>query len=208
MAFITSILVLLLISYISLSNSTQAVPEFTIDFDIDPSIRYNEVFAHFKEPLQEMERLFYQTVPPQYRGFFKVNEEQFKQVNPHVYFAMESLANILEIETQQAILVNSIVDFYSFCTSIVARMENGTIIHARNLDFDYPETMNELVYLAKYVEGGVMVAEAPSLAGYIGAYTGMKKDKFTISYNVRELYEGTGYETNLEYELDGIHMPT
>jgi hypothetical protein len=87
-------------------------------------------------------------------------------------------------------------------------MENGTIIHARNLDFDYPETMKGLVYSAVYIKDGLMVAEAPSIAGYIGAYTGIKKDKFTISYNVRELYEAGGFELNMQYELDGIHMPT
>jgi penicillin V acylase-like amidase (Ntn superfamily) len=85
--------------------------------------------------------------------------------------------------------VNSIVDFYSFCTSIVARMENGSIIHARNLDFSFPDTMSKLVYKALYKKNGIIIAEAPSIAGYIGAYTGLKKDKFTISYNVREINE-------------------
>lgn len=94
-----------------------------------------------------------------------------------------------QVQTYDALLVNSIVDFFSYCTSIIARMENGTIIHARNLDFDYPETMKKLVYIAEYYKDGIKVAEAPSIAGYIGAYTGIKPNKFSISYNVRELME-------------------
>jgi hypothetical protein len=33
------------------------------------------VFNHFKDTLKEMERLFYESVAPQYRDFFKENEE-------------------------------------------------------------------------------------------------------------------------------------
>ena len=67
---------------------------------------------------------------------------------------MESLAQKIGLETYQTFFVNSIVDFSSFCTSIVARMENGTIIHARNLDFDFPDILNRLVYLALYKVNG------------------------------------------------------
>lgn len=37
----------------------------------------------------------------------------------------------------KALLVNSIVDFSSFCTSIVV-INNTDLVHVRNLDFDYP----------------------------------------------------------------------
>jgi hypothetical protein len=67
----------------------------------------------------------------------------------------------------------------------VARTQNNTIVHARNLDFDYPDLMKDLVYIAIYVKGGKIIARAPSIAGYIGAYTGVKEGLFSISYNVR-----------------------
>jgi hypothetical protein len=100
---------------------------------------------------------------------------------------MQSLASIIGMQTYETLLVNSIVDFSSWCTSIVARMENGTIIHARNLDFDFPSIMNKLVYRAQIKKGGRIVAEAPAIAGYIGFYTGLRHDTFTVSYNVRML---------------------
>lgn len=89
-------------------------------------------------------------------------------------------------------LVNSIVDFSSFCTSIVVRTENNTILHARNLDFDFPDIMKKLVYIAVYIKDGKIIAKAPSIAGYIGAYTGLKEGMFTISYNVRINRETNG----------------
>jgi hypothetical protein len=67
---------------------------------------------------------------------------------------MESLSSILGLPVWQTLLVNSIVDFSSYCTSIVARMQNGTIIHGRNLDFDYPDIMVHLVYKAMIKKNG------------------------------------------------------
>jgi hypothetical protein len=58
------------------------------------------------------------------------------------------------------------------------------------------------------VRNNQTIAEAPSIAGYIGAYTGLKDQIFTISYNVREIYEEGGPQTNLDFEIDGIHVPT
>lgn len=122
---------------------------------------------------------------------------------------MESLAKIVGIETYEALLVNSVVDFSSFCTSIVAKMPNGTIIHARNLDFDFPSIMSKLVFKAIYTKNGTVIAEVPSIAGYIGAYTGLKKDSFTISYNVRFVDRSnmSGIQKNLEKQIEG-YMPT
>ena len=136
-------------------------------------------------------------ISPKYQDFFKNNLDQFKTVNPHVYYAMESLAKILDLETYQTIFVNSIVDFSSFCTSIVARMQNGTLIHARNLDFDFPVLLHRLVYIAYYKVNGTIIAEAPSIAGYIGAYTGLRYDTFTVTYNVRFIRNMSNIEKNL-----------
>jgi len=38
---------------------------------------------------------------------------------------------------EEALLVNSIVDFSSYCTSIVA-VNGSSVTHVRNLDFDFP----------------------------------------------------------------------
>jgi len=106
-------------------------------------------------------------------------------------------------------MVNSIVDFSSFCTSIVARMENGTIIHARNLDFDFPDMMQHLVYKAYIKKNGIIVGEAPGIAGYIGFYTGIKYGTFTVSYNVRMIRTSmTDINMNIEREFWKGYVPT
>ena len=148
------------------------------------------------------------SVSPQYRTVFQHKEDHFLQYNPEAFYAMESLSKITGIPVWQTLLVNSIVDFSSFCTSIVARMQNGTIIHARNLDFDFPDMMQTLVYKAYIMKNGKIIGEAPSIAGYIGFYTGLKYDTFTVSYNVRMLRTNmSDIMLNIEREFYQGYVP-
>jgi hypothetical protein len=62
-------------------------------------------------------------------------------------------------------------------------MSNGTIIHARNLDFDNADQMRKLTFRAKFVKQGQEKFEAVMFAGTIGVYTGIKKGAFSISEN-------------------------
>lgn len=83
-----------------------------------------------------------------------------------------------------ALLVNSIVDFSSFCTSIL-KLSKNEIINVRNLDFDFPPEMQKLVYNQKFVRNGETIAIAPSVAGFYGVYTAVKPGYYSMSYNVR-----------------------
>jgi hypothetical protein len=99
---------------------------------------------------------------------------------------MERLAEVLGLPVLQTVTVNSISEYSTYCTSIVARDASGLISHVRNLDFDYTNVMKELVYEAVLFKDGEERARAPSIAGYYGFYTGHKPDSFSVSYNVRE----------------------
>lgn len=107
-------------------------------------------------------------------------------MQPDVYSFAESLSLTLDnnISISEALLVNSIVDFSSFCTSIVAITEEQEIIHVRNLDFDFPKDMQQLMYIQKIVKDGIVVGRAPSIAGFYGTYTGLTS-QYSFSYNVR-----------------------
>jgi len=135
-----------------------------------------------------MENYFYHSIPPQIRGFYGEgdNLEKFRQAQPDVYEAMERLADVLGLPVLQTVTVNSISEYSTYCTSIVARDTNGLIAHVRNLDFDYTAVMKLLVYEAVMFKDGEYRANSPGIAGYYGSYTGHKPDSFSVSYNVRE----------------------
>jgi penicillin V acylase-like amidase (Ntn superfamily) len=84
------------------------------------------------------------------------------------------------------VTVNAITEYSTYCTSIVARSDQGQISHVRNLDFAATDLMKQLVYEAVLVKDGQVKAQAPCIAGYYGAFTGHKPGMFSVSYNVRE----------------------
>ena len=83
----------------------------------------------------------------------------------------------------KVLLINSLYELESWCTSIIVRMENGTIIHSRNLDFDMPETMKYVTYNARFVHGNKTSFDAVMFAGVVGVYTGMKEGAYSVSEN-------------------------
>mmetsp|Transcript_14283 Transcript_14283/g.24307 ORF Transcript_14283/g.24307 Transcript_14283/m.24307 type:complete len:184 (-) Transcript_14283:493-1044(-) len=165
---------------------------------------------------------------PAYQQFFIEYEQELKAVQPDVWYFADSLAKELQrvqrnFTTANALLVNSIVDFSSYCTSIVA-MNETTVVHVRNLDFDFPKNMQKLIYNQKFVRGGEVIASAPSIAGFYGVYTALVPTKFSLSYNVRYsadsfkskggsnkgpsmLRSSTDIWKNLRLELDPEYMP-
>ena len=162
------------------------VPKFRVDFDEPADTRYNEIWNHFKDGIISMEDYFYESIPPEGRDFFVNNEKEFARAQPDVYAAMVALAEITGLSRYQTLAVNSITEFSTYCTSIVARTPTGEITHVRNLDFAATEMMKELVYEAILVKDGREMATSPLIAGYIGSYTGHKPGSWSVSYNVRE----------------------
>lgn len=84
-----------------------------------------------------------------------------------------------------AVLLNALYELEAWCTSIVVQMKNGTIIHARNLDFDNPDVMRSVTYRARYFKNGKLLYNAVMFAGNVGVYTAMKPGAFSISENER-----------------------
>ena len=68
---------------------------------------------------------------------------------------------------------------------MVVRTGDGTIIHARNLDFDNADAMREITYNARFVHGDKYSFDAVMFGGVVGTYTGVKKGAFSVSENQR-----------------------
>lgn len=74
------------------------------------------------------------------------------------------------------------------CTGIIAlNKADGTVNHARNLDFSPLEYMNQLVYTGIFTTGGKEVFRSQMVAGYQSMITGMKMGPsgFAIERNTR-----------------------
>ena len=112
--------------------------------------------------------------------------------------------NDTHMTMSRAVLVNSLYELESWCTSIIARMQNGTIIHSRNLDFDNASLMRTITYTATFQRGDKYLFDATMFAGVVGVYTGMKAGAFSISENQRQFNDReSGLVANLAMLFTG-----
>jgi hypothetical protein len=77
------------------------------------------------------------------------------------------------------------------CTGIIARTADGTVAHARNLDFSPVPYMTQLVFTGIFTKGGKEIFRSQMVAGYTSMVTGAKMamdgivDGFAIERNTR-----------------------
>jgi len=89
------------------------------------------------------------------------------------------------MELWEGMAINYIYEYDAFCTSIVARLTDGTIIHGRDLDFDLTDQIRKVTYHAEFYDGEHYKYSANMFAGHVGVFTGVKHGAFSISENER-----------------------
>jgi len=68
-------------------------------------------------------------------------------ISPERYEEVNGLAEAIGMDTQTILILTYLYDLDPLCTSIVARMANGTLIHGRNLDFPGADVMRSIAYV-------------------------------------------------------------
>jgi len=75
------------------------------------------------------------------------------------------------------------------CTSIVAQTTDGTVLHARNLDFwagmGFTDSLKNMTFKADFRRSGRTVFKATTFAGFVGILSGIKPGGFSITINTR-----------------------
>lgn len=91
------------------------------------------------------------------------------------------------------------------CTGIIATAADGSVAHARNLDFSPSKYFAPLVYTGIFTKGGKEVFRSQMVAGYQPMVTGMKmgKNGFTIERNTRYPDHVDGNKDMFHYLLGG-----
>jgi len=105
---------------------------------------------------------------------------------------------------EDALVLNYLYEFEAFCTSVVARQADGTVLHGRNLDFAYPDEMRDITYVANFYQNGVHLFDTVMFAGDIGVYTGFKANAFSLSENYRVMDHNVhSFMDNMKYIFEG-----
>jgi len=83
------------------------------------------------------------------RNFFIENEDIIAKFYPEQYAEVVSMAKIVEVEPYLLLMLNYAFELHqALCTSIVARLPDGHVIHGRNLDFGFADTMRNSTFRA------------------------------------------------------------
>eukprot|EP00026_Physarum_polycephalum_P007681 Phypoly_transcript_07746.p1 GENE.Phypoly_transcript_07746~~Phypoly_transcript_07746.p1 ORF type:complete len:361 (+),score=30.73 Phypoly_transcript_07746:62-1084(+) len=172
------------------------VPTYIINLDLDPEQRLVEVCSN--KSFQAVLRNLIDAMG----NFFDnstVLSDLGKTLN-HFYFPSDyageirGCAQVMGLDYGLLTIVNLGYELSDACTSIVAQMPNGTILHARNMDFWdgiwLTGHLKNLTYTAQYQQGGKTVFYATTFVSYVGVLSGMKPNAFSLSINTRFYPQG------------------
>mmetsp|Transcript_11189 Transcript_11189/g.18808 ORF Transcript_11189/g.18808 Transcript_11189/m.18808 type:complete len:398 (-) Transcript_11189:166-1359(-) len=163
-------------------------PEFEINLDLEPKDRFKEVAATMREQILETSAVILEEIPSELKTLFDLTYWIWGIVNHERYSEIQGIVEAVDsrnLDIQTAVLINSLYELGAWCTSIVAKQADNSIIHQRNLDFDATNFMRSITHRAKFFRGGEHLFSAVMFAGNVGIYTGMKPGQFSISQNTR-----------------------
>ena len=94
----------------------------------------------------------------------------------------------------EIVIMNLIYDISAGCTSVVASLANGTIIHGRNLDYPLPGLANisaDIIFIRDSGNESTVAFRGTTYVGYVGLLTGMRQTTtaasgLSISINERD----------------------
>lgn len=70
---------------------------------------------------------------------FKYLDWGIRWYHPERYDEISGIAEEIGVNPSLALMLNYIYEFSSFCTSMIAKMDDGTLVHLRHLDFGFPD---------------------------------------------------------------------
>ena len=98
-----------------------------------------------------------------------------KKENHGKMFSMKSLKEAYGLED----------DGPGMCTSVVVENEDGTIYHGRNLDWNIPASLREMIADVDYQRNNKTVFTGTTVVGFVGVFNGMKSGVFSASIDAR-----------------------
>jgi len=186
------------------------VPEFKIDLDLAPEERFKEVMIHFRPVLQnlvqsefsssEVKKLYKaialhrgpenEELAGEIRGAAKYGEVPLEaiQVAQLLYELQTVMVPFENITWPWGQSTSSRMELSFGCTGIVARSaDDGTVTHARNLDFMFAKWLANMTYNGIFYKEGKEIFTTQMIAAYSSPLTAIRRGKngYTIEINTR-----------------------
>ena len=140
-----------------------------------------------------------------------------EKVLPYPYgYEVVGISKVANVSAEDLLLANLVYELTAYnrttkakaCTSIVARAENSTLFHGRNMDYGssipgMTEVLQNLTFIADFQDNGETIYTGTTFAGFVGLPSGQKPKQFTITVNERD--EGDLWMNAVEALIAGTH---
>ncbi len=210
------ILTALLVLVSSVSCVKDSTPQtYTINLDLPPEQRWKQVAEDHTEEILNLVKEIKAMVPPGTITLVSIIGEDVDKYIPYPYnLELVGITNSIKgLTLGELILGNTLYEVTAFghdgkpearaCTSIVAETINGTIFHARNLDYNFGNVLRGLTIVVNFQQGGKTIYTGTTFAGMVGLLTGQKPHGFTITLDERD--QGDWWMNALEALIAGTH---
>jgi hypothetical protein len=156
----------------------------TYKVDISSSRCWNSIVKDYKPQimtvLSKMRPLY-----ASYLTAFTIGLHAYKLFDGPIYYEDEiaEIAAILKISFAECLLFQLTYELCSACTSAIMLCD-GTYVHARTMDWALPE-LKAITIRITMVSGATELCEAVTWAGFVGIFTGIKPNHYTVALNYR-----------------------
>uniref|UniRef100_A0A2P2HY28 ceramidase n=2 Tax=Hirondellea gigas TaxID=1518452 RepID=A0A2P2HY28_9CRUS len=204
-------------------NNSDAVPHYTINLDLQPEQRWQQLVSDNKKQLLQLVgyvfNLTEELVGHEVFSFLLRNLGKLGSSLPEPYQQeMQGIASASGLSMAEVTLYNIFYELIAFCTSIVVQDNAGRVYHGRNLDFgifmgwnrsshewSVAELLRPLVVDLTWSSGGETLYSSVNYVGYVGVITAVKKGAFSFSLDQRFSWNG-GFVGLLEWILFDDHQ--
>lgn len=107
-------------------------------------------------------------------------------LNPELTLEISALASTVNITYNEAVFLNFMYEWNAYCTSIIVRLLDDSVIHGRNLDYMSSDFLSETTVEIKVFKGPQYLYTSIGFAWYLGVGTGISPG-YSVSLNQRDV---------------------
>eukprot|EP00826_Nyctotherus_ovalis_P038902 TRINITY_DN3687_c0_g1_i1.p1 TRINITY_DN3687_c0_g1~~TRINITY_DN3687_c0_g1_i1.p1 ORF type:complete len:347 (-),score=91.67 TRINITY_DN3687_c0_g1_i1:154-1194(-) len=178
--------------------------EFRIPLESSPLSRFDAPNRYFMGKTLNFIKIVVNLVSnPLKAQLFQIYNDIVRKRDFEFAMEMKGVSLFLKVPERELFVFAFLYEIFAHCTSIVAALPDGTIIHGRNLDYNFVQLLNETTYVAVFTREGREVFRCVMYGGFLGSHTCMKKGKFAISLNQRMNDPREGIRRNMQALSEG-----